>query len=363
MKRVGFLYDQITDETNIRVAIQNSSKGKRRQKRIQRVMNEPDRHIRAIRRMLINKTYVPSPYIERTIHDNSAGKQRTIHKPRYYPDQIIHWALMQVIQPIIMRGMYRYCCGSVPGRGTADGQRTLRRWLDRDYKGTRWCLKMDIRKFYPSVDNETLKSMFRRKIKCQSTLWLIDSIIDSADGLPIGNFTSQWFSNFYLEGLDHHVKQQLRVPYYIRYVDDLVLLGPNKRKLHRAKRDVDDYLAGIHLSIKGNWQVFRPNDRAIDFLGLRFYRTHTSLRKRNALRIRRRVRRIAKKGHLSYRDAAAVISYWGWIKRSDSYEFYHEHIKPCVTIKQARKAVSVYDRLRNHSERSTGEGEQGPSRS
>lgn len=351
MKRIGFLFDSITDEMNIKRAIQNSSKGKRHQRRIQRVMNEPDRHVRAIKGMLVNKTFVPSPYIERVIHDNSAGKQRAIHKPRYFPDQIVHWALMQVIEPIIMRGMYRYCCGSVPGRGTSDGQRTVRRWLDKDHRGTRWCLKMDIRKFYPSVDNDTLKAMFRRKIKDPHALWLIDSIIDSADGLPIGNFTSQWFSNFYLEGLDHYIKQQLRVPYYIRYVDDLVLLGPNKKKLHRAKRSIDGCLAGIHLTVKDNWQVFRVNDRAIDFLGFRFYRDRTTLRKRNALRIRRRMRRIGKKGHLTPRDAAAVISYWGWIKRSDSYWFYHKHVKPYVTIQQARRTVSRHARIRNHTER------------
>ena len=359
MKRVGFLYDKITDEANIRAAILNSSKGKRDQRRVKRVLVDIDGHAQRIRQMLLNRAFVPAPYIERTIHDNSAGKQRTISKPRYYPDQIIHWALMQVIQPIIMRGMYRYCCGSVPGRGTSDGQRALRRWLDTDYKGTRWCLKMDIEKFYPSVDNETLKSMFRRKIKCPNTLWLIDIIIDSADGLPIGNYTSQWFSNFYLEGLDHYIKQQLRVPYYIRYVDDLVLLGPNKRKLHRARIDIADYLAKIHLSVKGNWQVFRVKDRPIDFLGFRFYRDRTTLRKRNALRIRRRMRRIGKKGHLNHKDAAAVISYWGWIKRSDSYGFYHKHVKPYVTIKQARRTVSNHARLRNHSERRTGEGEPG----
>ena len=355
MRRVGFIYDKITDEANIKTAILNSSKGKRDQRRVKRVLDDIDGHAQRIRRMLLDKTFVPAPYIERTIHDNSAGKQRVISKPRYYPDQIIHWALMQQIQPIIMRGMYRYCCGSVPGRGTSYGQKTLRRWLDTDYKGTRWCLKMDIAKFYPSVDNETLKAMFRRKIKDQDTLWLIDSIIDSSDGLPIGNYTSQWFSNFYLEGLDHFIKQRLLVPYSIRYVDDLVLLGPNKRKLHRAREAIAEYLASIHLSVKGNWQVFRVNDRAIDFLGFRFYRTHTTLRKRNALRIRRRIRKIGKKGRLTYRDAAAVISYWGWIKRSDSYQFYHRHVKPYVTIKQARRTVSRHAKLRNHPGRETGD--------
>lgn len=210
MKRTGFLYEKVCDPENIKVAIRESSKGKRTQRRVKRVLDNIDQYAKRISDMLKAKTYAPSPYVEKTIHDGSAGKERIIYKPRYYPDQIIHWALMLQVQSIIMQGMYKYSCGSVPGRGTALGQKTLRKWLDKDRKGTRYCLKMDIQKFYPSVDNETLKRMFRRKIKDRDCLWLIDQIVDSADGLPIGNFTSQWFSNFYLEGLDHFIKQARR---------------------------------------------------------------------------------------------------------------------------------------------------------
>lgn len=292
--------------------------------------------------MLVNKTYRASPYIEKTIEDGATKKIRTIYKPRYYPDQIIHWALMLQLQPIIMRGMYQYSCGSVPGRGTGYGQKMLRKWLDSDRKHTKYCLKMDISKFYPSVNNEKLKSMFRRMIKDEDCLWLIDEIIDSAEGLPIGNYTSQWFSNFFLQGLDHYIKEQLGVKYYLRYVDDLVLLGSNKKKLHKARIAVAEYLIGIGLIIKGDWQVFRVDKRAIDFLGFRFYRNKTILRKRNALRIKRRLQKIKKKGHLNYKDACAVVSYWGWVKRSDSYRFYHKYMEPIVSIKKAKRTVSNY---------------------
>lgn len=349
MKRAGHIYSKIYEPGNIAAAILNSSKGKRHQTRVYRVLNNMDPCVERIRCMLLEKSFVPSPYVEKVIHDGSAGKERTIYKPRYYPDQIVHWALMQQVQPVIMRGMYEYTCGSVPGRGTSLGQNTLRKWLDNDYKGTKYCLKMDIRKFYPSVDNETLKVMFRRKIKDQDCLWLIDTIIDSAEGLPIGNYTSQWFANFYLEGLDHYIKEQLGVKYYIRYVDDLVPLGPNKKKLHKARIAIGDYLAGIHLSIKDNWQVFRVNDRAIDFLGFRFFRDKTILRKKTALRMRRRFKKISKKPAMSFRDACAVISYWGWIKRSNSYNFYHKYGEPFVSVGEAREVVSQY--ARNHPER------------
>ena len=251
---------------------------------------------------------------------------------------------MLQLETLMMKGMYEYNCGSVSGRGTAHGQKTLRKWLDKDYKNTKYCLKLDITKFYPSVDNKILKDMFRRKIKDEDCLWLINTIIDSSQGLPIGNYTSQWFSNFFLQGLDHFIKEELGVKYYIRYVDDLVLLGANKKKLHKARKAIGDYLKGISLRLKPNWQVFKVSNRAIDFLGFRFFRSKTILRKRNALRIRRRFKKISKKKRLNFRDACAVISYWGWIKRSDSYKFY-QAIKSYVSLKDAKKVVSDYAKI------------------
>ncbi len=341
MKRVGYIYESICDLENIKKAIMKSSLGKRDQKRVRNILNNIDTYALKIRELLLSKNYRPSPYIIKTIHDGAAKKTRTIYKPMYYPDQIIHWALMLQIESVIMRGMYRYNCGSVPGRGTAYGQKTLRKWLDNDYKSTKYCLKMDIAKFYPSIDNETLKKMFYGKIKDMDCLWLIDTIIDSSQGLPIGNYTSQWFSNFYLQVLDHWIKEYLGVKYYIRYVDDLVLLGSNKKKLHKVRKAVEFYLNAIGLELKRDWQVFKVNSRAIDFLGFRFFRNKTILRKRNALRIRRRFKKISKKGKLNYKDACAVVSYWGWIKRSNSYRFY-QNIKTLVSVNEAKKVVSRY---------------------
>lgn len=347
MKRVGYIYDSICDIENIKNAIMKASLGKRKQNRVKRIINNIDKVSYEIQKMLINKTYKHSPYIIKTIYDGASKKERKIYKPRFYPDQIIHWALMLQIEPIVMRGMYEYCCGSVPGRGTSYAQKALRKWIDNDSKNTKYCLKMDISKFYPSVDNEKLKQMFREKIKDVDCLWLVDNIIDSEQGLPIGNYTSQWFSNFYLQVMDHWIKEYLGVKYYIRYVDDLVLLGANKKKLHKVRVALSEYLGTVGLKLKGDWQVFRVNSRAIDFLGFRFFRDKTILRKRNALRIRRRWKRVSKKEHLNYQDACALVSYWGWIKRSDSHTFYNKYAKPLISVGKARKAVSEYAKAQN----------------
>ena len=154
---------------------------------------------------------------------------------------------------------------------------------------------MDIRKFYPSIDKEKLKASFRRLIKDDDTLNLMDKIVDSSEqGVPIGNYTSQWFANWYLQKIDHLIKEELHIKYYIRYLDDMVLFGRNKKELHRVRKIIEQALNKMGLTLKGNWQVFRFDKRGLDFLGFRFFRTHTILRKRNALKIRRKAKRAAK---------------------------------------------------------------------
>lgn len=328
-----------------------ASLGKRDQRRVKRVLDNIDNNALRIQDMLLNKTYKPSPSIIKTIQDASNNKIRTIYKPHFYPDQIIHWSLMLQLDPIISKGMYEYSCGSVPKRGTSLGQKMVRKWMDNDRKRTKYCLKMDIAKFYPSVDGEVLKRLFRRKLKDKNCLWLIDSIIDAEEGLPIGYYTSQWFSNFFLEGLDHYIKEKLGAKYYIRYVDDLVIFGNNKKKLHKIRKEIVIYLHNLNLEMKGNWQVFKTSSRPVDFLGIRFYPTHSALRRRNALRIMRRMRKIQRKPKLTNKDASAVISYWGWMKHTDSYNFYHEYVKPVVTITQAKRKVSNDAKLRNYQKR------------
>lgn len=351
MKRIGNIYQKICNLDNIKLAITEASRGKKDHRVVSKCLNNLDECARSIQEILINKSYVPSEPIIKTIQDATSGKVREIYKPRFYPDQIVHWSLLLQLSPIIMRGMYRYSCGSVPKRGTTDGQKAIRKWLDKDKKHTKYCLKMDVKKFYPSIDNDILKQMFRAKVKDKDCLWLIDLICDSTVGQPIGYYTSQWFANFFLEGLDHHIKETLGVKYYVRYVDDLVMFGNNKRKLHKVCKEIDAYLSSIKLKVKENWQVFRVDKRDVDFLGVRMHRNHTTLRRKTSLRIRRRMNKIRKKGHLNEADAHAVISYWGWIKRTDSFNYYHKYIKPVTTIHEAKKVVSINAKIRINQER------------
>lgn len=339
VKRYNGLFSKIASYDNLAFAIKEASRGKRDRKNVKLILENMDFYIMKIQSELLSHEYVPRPTHQVVIHD--AVKNRLITKPRFYPDQIIQWAAMLVVQPIFLKGMYEYSVGSIPGRGTSLGQSAVKRWLKRDPKNTKYCLKMDIHHFYQSIDTTILKRKCRHKIKDKDTLWLLDTIIDELPkGIPIGFYSSQWFANFFLQDLDYLIKDELHVPHFVRNVDDLVLLGPNKKKLHRAEQRISQYLFEEGLMVKPNWQVFRVDCRPIDFLGLRLYRNHTTLRRRNALKIKRRMSKIAKKDCLNRFDAESVIAYWGWLKHSDSYLFYNKYVKPTCTIKKAKEVVS-----------------------
>lgn len=186
MKRYNNIYPKICEKENIRKAILNASKGKKDRRNVRKIIDNIDYYVDEIHKKLITKSYIPSGYKPMIIQDGVRKKKRTIFKPIFYPDQIVHWALMQQIETIIMRGMYDYCCGSVKGRGLKKGVNYLKKILVIDRKNTKYCLKLDITKFYPSINTQILKWKFYKVIKDEETLDLIFKIVDSSEsGLPI----------------------------------------------------------------------------------------------------------------------------------------------------------------------------------
>lgn len=348
MKRIGNLFEKITSLNNIELAIYNASKGKTKRKSVEKILDSPTYYALQVQKMLKEKTFVPSPYIEMKIKDGSNKKERTIFKPQFYPDQVVHWSIMNILEPIFKKGMYDLCCASIKGRGIHRGMRYLKRILVENRKYTKYCLKLDVKKFYPSIDKEILKKKFTKIIKDKDTLWLLNTIVDSSDeGVPIGNYTSQWFANFYLQDLDHFIKETLKIKYYIRYMDDMVLFSNNKKELHKCKYAIDEFLEKEHLKIKENWQLFKTDSRPIDFLGYRFYRGYTTLRRCNFLRIKRRIKKISKKEEMSFKDASAIMSYNGWIVHANSYNYTQKYIKPYVDFKKIKEVIRNESRKHN----------------
>lgn len=198
--------------------------------------------------------------------------------------------------------------------------------MSHDPEGTEYCLKFDIRKFYPSIDHAILKTVVRRKLKDPDLLWLLDVIIDSVpegEGIPIGNYLSQFFANLYLSELDHMAKERMFLRYYYRYADDVVILAPDKDTLIGVLITINQYLAEYrNLSLKSNYQIFPVDSRGIDFLGYVCFHTHTLMRKsikKNMCRAVAKYDRLRDEGRLTDKQyKQAVCSWLGWAKHCNS---------------------------------------------
>lgn len=317
MKRHGNLYPQIYDMANIELAHQNARRRKAHYQEVKMVNADPERYLTAIHAMLKDKTFRNSTYT--VFHRFQGGKDREIAKLPYYPDRIVHHSIMQVLEPIWVSTLIPDTYACVKGRGIHKGVARIRQAL-RDREGTAYCLKADVRKFYPSVDHDVLKATIRRKIKDADLLWLLDHIIDSAPGIPIGNYLSQHFGNLYLSGLDHWAKEEMGCRYYFRYADDIVVLHGDKAFLHGLRRDIDVYLRDrLKMNMKPDWQVFPVDARGIDVLGYRFFHGYTLLRKGIARRIMADMASIRTDGRRMdpLRLLSAAMSYYGWMRHAN----------------------------------------------
>lgn len=268
-----------------------------------------DANIQALHEALVNKTFKTSRYHTFLIYE---PKEREIYQLPYYPDRIVHHAIMNILEPIWMSVFTADTYSCIVGRGIHAIVRKLKVVL-KDKDNTQYCLKLDIKKFYPSIDHDILKSIIRRKIKDNDLLTLLDSIIDSANGVPIGNYLSQYFANLYLAYFDHWIKETMKVKYYYRYADDIVILNSSKDELHGLFNDIQQYLnKNLKLKIKSNYQIFPVDVRGIDFVGYRFYHTHILLRKSIKKSFARAVKRAGKY------SKQVQSSYYGWAKHCNS---------------------------------------------
>ena len=356
MHKIKHLWASVIDADNISKAIDMSSLGKRDHAEVKKVLANKDKYISLAQSMLINHSFHPKPGSELVVYDKTAGKTRIIHRPRYWPDQVMHWALMLPLSPILKSSMYQYSCGSIPGRGTHLPVKYLQRVLEEDYKGTKYCNKFDVRKYYGNIPPELMDAEMSRRIADKDVLWLTRECIYL--GIAIGYYTSQWFANIYLSRVDWWIKQELKARYYVRYIDDFVIIGPNKKELRKMRISIFERLNDeLRLNIKGDWQIFkvggkdlkgRPiNGRGIDFLGYVFYHGYTLMRKRTALRIMRRSRNIVRNSeHIKYTDAAAMMSYLGMIKHCDAHGLARKYIYEPLSVAKMKGAISNEGKIR-----------------
>ena len=359
MKRYGNLYKEICSMENLRRAHQNAKKGKGWYQEVKMVDSDPEKYLKEIQEMLINHTYKTSDY-ERFIKCEH-GKEREIFKLPYFPDRICQWAIIQVIEPYLLRQLIHTTYSALPGKGIHAALHDVQKAMKTDVPNCQYCLKLDVRHYYPSIDHAIMKDKFRRIFKDDELLWLLDEIIDSIDtgekpgtGVPIGNYISQYCGNLYLSSFDHWIKEQKRVKHYFRYMDDIVIFSSSKQELHALKNEIDVYFREkLHLTIKGNWQIFPTYERGIDFVGYRCFLEYTLLRKSSYISFKRKmlaIRAKTAKGQLmNYSEWCSVNSYKGWLQHCDSYRLQGKYIAPIqaetdryyqeVILQKSRKAA------------------------
>lgn len=317
MKRYNNLYGKIYDLDNIKLAHKNARKGKRHYKEVKMIDKEQDKHFLEIHNMLKNKTFRNSKY--ETFLKTENDKTRTIYRLPYFPDRIIHHCILQVIEPIWRKIFITDTYACIKNRGIHFGLKRLKNAL-KDEHNTKYCLKFDVKKFYPSINHNVLKKIIRKSIKDKDVLFILDDIIDSTDGIPIGNYLSQFFGNLYLAYFDHWMKEEKKCKYYFRYCDDIVVLHNNKSFLHKLRKDITCYLKEIlDLKMKENHQLFKTDNRGIDFMGYVSFHRYILLRKTIKQKFKRKLRIIQRnKDNLSkVHIRSSIMSYIGWMKHAN----------------------------------------------
>lgn len=355
MKRYGNLYEKIYDKDNLLLAHKMAKKDKGLYKAVQEVDGDLDNKIEEIYNMLKNKTYIVGNYNISVINDK--GKQRVLHKLPYFPDRIIQWAILLQIEQIFLNTFTNFTCASIPKRGIHYASKLLTSYMKNDFEGTQYCLKIDIKKFYPNINREILKKLLRKKFKDNDLLILLDNIIDSMNnaditnlnisneykelfsrpnkGIPIGSYLSQYLANFYLTYFDHYLKEELGVKYTIRYMDDVVILASSKEELHEIFDNIQIYLKNnLDLEIKSNWQIFPTAIRGINFVGYRHFYGYKLLRKSTYKRCKQKMIYfkycVDNKIPLEHEDWCSYMSYLGWLSWCNSYSFFMKYCKDCM---------------------------------
>lgn len=386
MKDTGDLFSKICDMDNLRKTHKNARRGKGWYAEVKFIEKDLDHYLKRLQENLIEHRYHTSDY--ETFVRKEGNKEREIYKLPYYPDRICQWAILQVIEPYLLNSMTKDTYSAIPNRGIQpiinqlrgyekvikkDGKVVAKKWIPSilvsDPEATKYCLKLDVRKYYPSIVHDVLKAKYRELFKDEELIWLMDEIIDSIStcpateenieilqrlgvavniivddngrefvdgvGIPIGNYVSQYDGNFNLSVVDHWLKEVKGVKYYFRYMDDMVIFGSSKEELHKLKRELDEFMAvNLKQVIKHNWQVFPTKVRGVDFVGYRFFGEYTLLRKSTCKTFKRRMLSISSKRENNvsptYSEWCSFNSYVGWLQHCDSFRLYQKYVEPNV---------------------------------
>jgi len=326
------MLQQLISWENLLRAFAKASRGKRGRADVAAFEYRLEDELFGLRQQLLSREYRPGAYSSFFIHE----PKRRLISAAPFRDRVVHHALCNLIEPVFERSFVADSFANRVGKGT-------HRALDRAQalsRRHRLVLQLDVRQFFPSLDHAILRRVLQRKLPDSELLWLIDRILDSGvgvldeeyrmvyfpgddllavhrpRGLPIGNLTSQFWANAYLNGLDHFVKRELRCPGYVRYVDDLLLFGDDKALMWEWRHRLEQRFAGLRLTIHPGAHP-RPATEGIPFLGFVVFPGHRRLKRRKGIEFRRRLRRLLRlyQGEPELAEAVAA-SVDGWLNHA-----------------------------------------------
>ena len=330
MKRSGNLYPFIYDFANIDLAYLKARKCKRYRTEVLRFTQHREENIINIQNHLIWKSYEPKPYKKFKVYE---PKERQI-MALPFTDRVVQHAINNILEPIFERGFIYHSYACRDGKGMHAASQTLSQWLYNlsSQNGTKqiYCLKADVSKYFNSIDHDVLKRIIRKRIKCKDTLWLIDLIIDhngeqgSRTGIPVGNLTSQLFANAYLNELDQFVKHKLKIKYYMRYMDDFLIISEDRHYLKWVWEVIKNFIeTELRLTLNPKTAIF-PAKNGIDFVGYRHWSTHKKLRKSSIKRIRKKIKKYNGGAVTEERFKKSMQSWLGHISHADTYKLKHK---------------------------------------
>lgn len=342
MKPVKNLFEKIYDFDTLHEAYLKARKCKRYRAEVLKFTSNLEENLINIQNELIYQTYEIGRYKQFMVTD---PKQRLI-MALPFRDRVVQWAIYLVLNPIFTKTYIEDSYGCIQTRGSHSAIQRVQYWLKAAYRKPNkfYYLKLDISKFYYRVDHEILLKIMGEKIADEKVIWLLEKIVNCEDtafglplgfninetderllekGMPIGNLSSQMFANIYMNEVDQYIKRELRIYYYVRYMDDMLILSGDKKQLHEYKQLIEEFLnekLKLHLN---NKTCIRPVSLGIEFLGYKVWNTHIKLRKSTALRMKHRLKKLKNQyanGEIELEKIKEITSsFYGMLKHCNSY--------------------------------------------
>lgn len=319
MKVAHTLYNQISSIEHLFQAWNSFKIGKRHKKDVQRFEVNLENNLFGLHEQLITKTYRHQSYVAFNIYD---PKFRHIHKA-IVEDRIVHHAVVSVIEPLFDKTFIYDSYSCRVSKGTHKAVERLFvfvRKVSRNYTQSCFALKLDIKKYFASVNHEILLKIICKRVKDPDLLWLIENIIGSfskTTGIPIGNLTSQIFANIYLNEMDQFMKHDLKVKYYIRYCDDFIVIANEKKYLEALIPKIQSFLNDrLKLSLHEKKIIIRKLNQGIDFLGYVVLPHYILPRTKTKRRIFKKLKE--KIGSENFNQS--LQSYLGYLKHANAYK-------------------------------------------